>query len=238
MALTDEQEKTLKAELDAEKVKSKKATDDLEAERATKKKKDDKEEDDEDEDDEDDDKGKGKKKDDEDDEGLRGKARKTRQAEEDKKNETKQLESALKFNLSVPEFVKGNKDLLPNEFQEILSTAEKERYDSALDKANALRAAFIQAFFSVEANKNALTTNQKSTLEDFLKLTRDGRESKAEGIYENVFEPALETLKKIKKAEEVGKSRSGFASGGTVENDYKARLIKNSRKAHLGEKGA
>lgn len=183
-----------------------------------------KKEDDEEEDDEEDD--------------LRKKAAKGKQSNEDKIAETRSIEGALKFNLGVTDFVKTHADLLPSNIQEILRVAEKETYDSAIEKAGALKAAFIQEFFEVKDNVDALTASQKVQLADYLKLTKTGKESKAASIYENIFEPALETLKKVKKAEELGKARSGFATGNAVQDGYKERLMNNAKKTHLGEKGA
>ncbi len=174
---------------------------------------------------------------DDEDEGLRSKAIKARKASDDSKAQTKTLENALKFNLGVTDFVKNHADILPNEIQEILKVAEKETYDSATEKASALKKAFIESFFAVQSNVELLTTAQKVALDDFQKLTKNGKESKAEAIFENLLEPALETLKKVKKAEELGKARSGFASSNKVQDGYKARLISGSRKAYLGEKG-
>lgn len=169
---------------------------------------------------------------------LQEKVRKEKEDAEKAKAGTRQIEGALKFNLSVDEFVKTNADLLPGEIPEILKVAAKENYDTALDRAAAVKVAMIQSFFSVQDNLTALTSGQKQALDEFLKLTKNGKEQKAEGIYENLFEPALETMRKVKKAEELGKTRSGFASGTKTQDDYKNRLMKNSRKAHLGEKGA
>jgi hypothetical protein len=127
---------------------------------------------------------------------------------------------------------------MPNEIQEILTAAEKEKYDSATEKASAIKRAFIESFFAVQDNVDLLTTAQKATLDDYLKLTKNGKEAKAETVFENLFEPALETLKKVKKAEELGKARSGYASSSKVEDGYKARLMSGSKKTYLGEKGA
>lgn len=178
-------------------------------------------------------KAKGGKKDEED---LGTKAAKERQAENDRKADAKKIESALKFNLGVSQFAKDHADLLPGEVESILRVADKENYDTALDKANAIRAELVKSFFSVQDNVSALTPAQKATLDDFLKLTKNGKEEKAEFIYENLFEPALQTMKRIKKAEELGKARSGFAGTDKVQDGYKARLMAASKKTHLGEK--
>lgn len=132
--------------------------------------------------------------------------------------------------MGVEDFVKTNKDLLPSEIEGVLKTSLKENYDSATDKANAIRAAFVKCFFEVQDNLDLLTPGQKTALDDYLKLTKNGKEQKAEEVYTNIFEPALETLKKVKKAEELGKSRAGFATGNDMEKSYADRLHKAAMK--------
>jgi len=167
---------------------------------------------------------------------LQAKAAKEKE-ESDKSNaNAKKVENALKFNLSVANFVKENKDILTADIEGILKAAEKENYDTAFNKANAVKVGMIGTFFSVQANMDLLTAAQKSQLEDFQKLTKNGKEEKAEHVFENIFEPAIEMLKKVKKAEELGKAKSGFSSGSSVENDYKQRLINQAKKGHLKEK--
>lgn len=171
------------------------------------------------------------------DEDLNDKARKAKEGKDKQGEETRKLEGALKFNLSASDFVKTHKDLLPSEVEDILKESDKEKYDSAIEKANALKAGMVKAFFAVQANLDFLTASHKTKIEDYFKLSKNGREEKAAAIFEDVFEPALETMKKVKKAEEVGKSSGGFASGNKVENAYKEKLMNVSRKTHLGEKG-
>lgn len=228
MALNDDEEKKLKADHEsATKAKDDeiaKLKADLEASKkpASKEKKDDEgDEDDESEDDGD----------------LRSKVKKEKEAEENRKLESKRIESALKFNLSINAFVKEHEDILPSELNEILKAAEREKYDSAIERANVVKKHLIEAFFEIQSNLDLLTSNQKQQLDDYLKLTKNGKEQKAEFIFENIFEPAIESLKRIKKVEEVGKANPGFASGTKVENAYKEKLMNISKKAHLGEGG-
>lgn len=168
---------------------------------------------------------------------LQEKARKEKEKADKENQGMKKLEGALKFNMGVSEFVKTNKDLLPADVEGILRQAEKENYDTASEKANAIKVGIIGAFFTVQANVDMLTSAQKSQLEDFQKLTKNGKEEKAEHIFENIFEPALETFKKIKKAEELGKSRAGMTGGSSTENEYKNRLMNQAKRIHLKEKG-
>ncbi len=172
-----------------------------------------------------------------DDDDLRTKAAKTKQSADDAGKESKRIESAITFNLSVDNFIKGNADLLPAEIAEIVKVAHKETYDSAVAKANALKAAVVQAYFAVQGNLDNLTTSQKLNLDEYLKLTKTAKEDKAAAIYETVFEPAIEMVRRVKKAEELGRSRAqGISSGSPSDNAYRDRLAKGSRKSHLGEK--
>jgi hypothetical protein len=208
--MTEEEIAALKAENEANKAEAAKLKADLEKLKTPPKKEEEKEEDD-----------------------LHSKAKKEKEESEKGNASAKQIEGAIKFNLGVADFVKNNKDILPAEVESILKVAEKENYDTANAKANAVKVGIIQSFFAVQANADTLTQAQKSQLEDFQKLTKNGKEDRAAHVYENIFEPAIEMLKKIKKAEEVGKARSGFSSGSSVENDYKERLMKGALKTHL-----
>ncbi len=170
------------------------------------------------------------------DEDLLTKAKKEKDDAEKAKGDSKKIEGAIGFNMGIENFVKEHKDLLPSDFDGVLKAASKETYDSQSEKAAALKCALVQSFFSVQSNLDLLTTNQKNQVADFLKLTKTGKEGKASELFENVFEPALETLKKVKKAEELGKSRQGLGSSSAIEDGYKNRLMAGSRKAYLNEK--
>jgi hypothetical protein len=170
------------------------------------------------------------------DEDLQAKAKREKDDAEKTAASTKAVEKAITFNLAIDDFVSKNASLLPAEIGSIVKLAHKETYDSAVAKASALKANMIQSFFAVQANMDALTPSQRGTLDDYLKLTKNGKETKAADIYENIFEPAIDTIRKVKKAEEVGRARMGFADS-DGNQAYKERLIAASRKTHLGEKG-
>jgi hypothetical protein len=171
-----------------------------------------------------------------DDDDLLTKNRKARESADEMKRQTKLIESALGFNMGVDEFIKTNTDLLPNEVADIVKLAHKETYDDAQAKANSLKASIIQSYFSIQDNVNALTPSQKVALDDYLKLTKSGKEQKAADVYENIFEPALQMARRLKKAEEVGRSRQGYAISSEKNTAYKDKLVQISRRTHLGEK--
>ncbi len=155
---------------------------------------------------------------------LLDRARSDTKTTDQRKTELKRIESALKFDMSLGDFVKNNADLLPGEIAKAIEVAGKETYDSAVEKAGSVKSAMIQSFFSIQYNVDALTPSQKASLDDFMKLTKNGKEQRAEFIFENIFEPTFEMVKRIKKAEELGKSKPNF---GALDADeaYKQKLL-------------
>lgn len=169
-----------------------------------------------------------------DDGDLVSKARKDKENKDKENADHKNVERALKFNLTVDDFVKTNKGFLPDEIDGILSRASKERYDSEFEKASALKSAIIKSFFDIQANLDTLTSSQKNQVENWKSLTKGEREKRAADLYENVFEPCIETSRRVKKAEEVTRSRQGLASHSDSGMAYKEKLIQIAQAAHLG----
>lgn len=167
------------------------------------------------------------------DDDLAQKARIKREISDKDNARTKNIENALKFSLKSGEFLKQNESLLPKEAADIFAQAEKENFADAIEKDCAIKSCLIQSFFSVQANVDLLTTSQKSTLDDYLKLTKNGKQEKAQQFYDVVFEPAFEMLKRIKRAEALSK---GFGGNSDAETAYRDRMIKLSKKHYLGEK--
>lgn len=169
----------------------------------------------------------------EDDPDLADKARKEREAAEKKTAESKSMESALSFNLQTKDFLKNNATLLPKSIEGILAQAEKETYDSALDKSAAIKVGIVSEYFAQQDNLDLLTASQKSSLEEFLKLSKTVKQERVNGIYDSIFEPTLESARRIKKAKAV---QQGLADPSDNEDAYKKRMMELSRKHYLGEK--
>ncbi len=166
----------------------------------------------------------------EEDPGLAERARLAREASDKEAGRTKQLENALKFGMKAPDFLKQNEALLPKDVADIFKQADKENFADAIEKDAAIKSGLIQSFFAVQANVDLLTSGQKATLDDYLKLTKTGKQEKAQAIYDMVFEPAFETLRRVKRAEALQK---GHGSGD--DDGYKKRLISGSQKHYFGE---
>ncbi len=168
-----------------------------------------------------------------DDDDLLEKSRKNRKSENDHSDNSKALENALKFSLKSEDFLKVNASLLPKGIEDLFKTAEKENYSNAIEKVSAIKAGIIQEFFSIQSNVDLLTPGLKTSLDDFLKLTKTGKQEKAPAIYDGVFEPAFEMLKRVKKTEALSKGYGGHDDADTA---YKNKMVTLSRKHFLGEK--
>lgn len=174
-----------------------------------------------------------KKKDPVDDPDLIEKARLEREEKEKKGSDSKALEGALRFSMGSKDWLKANAALLPKDIEGIFTAADKETYDNAVEKAGAIQSSIVQAFFQVQDNLDLLTPSQKSSIEDFLKLTKNGKQSKAPQIYDTIFEPTFEMLKRVKKAEQLNLSEKSQTEG---EKALADRMMKLSKKHYLGEK--
>jgi hypothetical protein len=164
---------------------------------------------------------------------LLDKAKKSREEEDKKVSDTKALENALRFAMKSEDFIKTNASLLPKDIADIFKQADKENYSNAIEKDAAIKSGIVQSFFAIQANVDLLTPGLKSSLDEYLKLTKTGKQDRAPAIYDGVFEPAFAMLKGIKKAEALNK---GYSTEDDEKSAYKNRMIKMSKSHYLGEK--
>lgn len=168
-----------------------------------------------------------------DDKSLADKVEADRKAKEKTTAETQKLEKALKFTLTSTDWVKTNATLLPKNIEGIFAQADKENYSSAIEKADAIKVGIVSEFFAIQSNLDLLTDTQKISLEDFKKLTKTDKQDRVQNIYDAVFEPTFEMLKRVKKAEQISK---GLGDSTDSETAYKEKMKAISRKHYLGEK--
>lgn len=167
-----------------------------------------------------------------DDPTLADKARQEREEKEKAQAAEKKLESALKFTLGSADFLKTNASLLPKTIEGIFSQAEKENYGSPIEKANAIKAGIVSEFFAVQSNLDLLTDSQKIALAEFKALTKNDKQERVQHVFDNIFEPTFESLKRIKKAEHLSK---GLGDPNDTLAAYNNKMIAVSRKHHLRE---
>ena len=76
-----------------------------------------------------------------------------------------------------------------------------------------------------------MTPGLKSNLEEYLKLTKNGKQEKAQAIYETIFEPAFEMLRRVKKAEALSKGERSGSDDALIE-----KRVSRATKHFLREK--
>jgi hypothetical protein len=168
-----------------------------------------------------------------DDADLAEKARKDREAKETAASDSKKLENALRFDLTSAEWLKTNASLLPKSIEGVFAQAAKENYGSAIEKVAAMKTAIVSEFFAVQANLVQLTESQKISVAEFKALTKNDKQDRVAQIYDSIFEPTFEGLKRLEKAKQVS---LGLADPNNAEASYTKRMIELSKKKNLKEK--
>ena len=168
-----------------------------------------------------------------DDPSLADKARQERENKEKSAKAEKSLESALTFIMGGTSFLKDNVGLIPKNIESIFAAAEKENYENKVQKANEIKVGVVQEFFAVQANHDLLTGPQKIELDEFLKLTKNGKQDRVENVYAMIFEPALETLRKVEKARQLN---TGTKNQTDSEKMLADKMMKASKAHYLGDK--
>lgn len=161
---------------------------------------------------------------------LAAKAEKERIEKEKKDAESKAMETALKFTLQSAEWIKANASLLPKTIEGIFAQAEKEVYASAIEKANAIKVGIVSEFFAVQGNLDLLTEAQKNTLAEFKSWTQNVKQERVQMVYDTVFEPTFENMKRVKRAEKLSK---GLGDETNAQEAYTKRLAELSQKHYL-----
>lgn len=164
---------------------------------------------------------------------LADKARKEREDKEKSAKSEKSLEAALRFNMGGAQFLKDNVGLIPKNIESIFAAAEKETYENQVQKSNEIKVGVVQEFFAVQANHDLLTASQKIELDEFLKLTKNGKQERVENVYAMIFEPALETLRKVEKARQLN---TGTKNQTDSEKMLADKMMKASKAHYLGDK--
>ena len=159
-----------------------------------------------------------------------------KETKEKESQKLKDIEDSMAFNLMSELFLKENSSILPPETSKVFEAANKEKYESQLQKTNAIKSSLVQSFFRIQDNVDMLTNDQKAVLDNFLKLTKDAKETEASHIYSQIMEPTLLTVKKSRKAEELAKSKFGYHEGTDQEKEYEKMLIKKSENYYMGVK--
>ena len=116
-------------------------------------------------------------------ESIADEAIKRLENEKKEKEETAEIEDAIKFNLSISEFVSKNKNILPDETENIIKTAEERNFKNSSEKANAIRKGIIEAFVKYKENVEKLPQSIQAEVARFNSFTEREKEAQSKRFW-------------------------------------------------------
>lgn len=146
-------------------------------------------------------------------ESIADEAIKRLENEKKEKEETAEIEDAIKFNLSISEFVSKNKNILPDETENIIKTAEERNFKNSSEKANAIRKGIIEAFIKYKENVEKLPQSIQAEVARFNSFTEREKEAQSKRFW-SIVEVGAEYKILSRKAEQL-QNNGGY---GAAEN--------------------
>lgn len=158
------------------------------------------------------------------------------QIESEKANKASlsQIESSVKFNMSISDFVEKNKNLLPDEASVILTKAGTKTFADDNEKANTIRKSLLDSFLSQKENMESLTLSMANRANEYNKLTESEKEKRSSEFWD-LAEIGIALKQGIRKAEALNKINGGIAgdaSGGIL----KQKILAAAKKKFNNEK--
>lgn len=162
-------------------------------------------------------------------------AKEKKAAEDLKAQESRDIESATKFEVGFDAFKKDNKEFLPEEMDYILSVVDSLKIENKVARMKEIKASIAEVFFKKEKNINSLNDTQKAKAKKFMEMTREAKKEVANDYWE-VLEIAVDALKSEKKFETVRKANGMPASNDA--NKYDSAIFVRSQTLNIPAKNA
>lgn len=158
-------------------------------------------------------------------ESIADEAIKRLENEKKEKEETAEIEDAIKFNLSISEFVSKNKNILPDETENIIKTAEERNFKNSSEKANAIRKGIIEAFIKYKENVEKLPQSIQAEVARFNSFTEREKEAQSKRFW-SIVEVGSEYKILSRKAEQL-QNNGGY---GAAENSaFEQRFLEQGK---------
>lgn len=164
------------------------------------------------------------KKNDDDNNGTLSEAKSALRDEQNNQESRAEMEQAIKFNLAADDYIKQNKEILPEEAQKIIEVVNAKKFSSEMEKAQEIKKALIQSFIQFEENVKNLPGSIKAQVDLFNQLT-EREKSRRAGDFWGIVEVGIECKKLARKAE-ILQNNGGYGSEGN--NAFEERFLKMS----------
>lgn len=146
------------------------------------------------------------------------------EAEKLAEQKSKELEAAIRFNLSAQQFVEAKKAFLSERAPRIVEEIAAKQFSTELARARSLQKNLLCDYLSEQANLDALPESLKTRAMEFKKLADDEKETRA-ADYWDVLTLGVDRKEVIKQAEEAQRANNGYAPRGTFVADYESRVF-------------
>lgn len=158
-------------------------------------------------------------------ESIADEAIKRLENEKKEKEETAKIEDAIKFNLSISEFVSKNKNILPDETENIIKTAEERNFKNSSEKANAIRKGIIEAFVKYKENVEKLPQSIQAEVARFNSFTEREKEAQSKRFW-SIVEVGAEYKILSRKAEQL---QNNGGHGAAENSAFEQRFLEQGK---------
>ena len=158
-------------------------------------------------------------------ESIADEAIKRLENEKKEKEETAEIEDAIKFNLSISEFVSKNKNILPDETENIIKTAEERNFKNSSEKANAIRKGIIEAFVKYKENVEKLPQSIQAEVARFNSFTEREKEAQSKRFW-SIVEVGAEYKILSRKAEQL---QNNGGHGAAENSAFEQRVLEQGK---------
>lgn len=158
-------------------------------------------------------------------ESIADEAIKRLENEKKEKEETSEIEDAIKFNLSISEFVSKNKNILPDETENIIKTAEERNFKNSSEKANAIRKGIIEAFVKYKENVETLPQSIQAEVARFNSFTEREKEAQSKRFW-SIVEVGAEYKILSRKAEQL---QNNGGHGAAENSAFEQRFLEQGK---------
>jgi len=172
-----------------------------------------------------------KKKKDDDDELKRAEeeVKRRKEAKNAKELEKERYLAAFKWNATIKDFLKENKEFLPENLEDIINVLEAKTYANDVEKAQELKRAVVEQYIKNQANIDILPESLKAKAEKYSGFTTKEKLERAPDFYD-IVETGIHTAKNIKKAEAIEKSGNIGGEKDAVK-EYEEKMLQFSQDA-------
>lgn len=157
------------------------------------------------------------------------KVKERNQAKTQEELEKERMLNAFKFNSTLNDWLKTNKEFLPGNTEDIINILMAKQYNGDVDKAQELKRAIVEQYIKEQKNLDVLPEYLKAKAEKYAGLSTKEKLEQAENFYD-IVETGINTAKNIAKVAAIEKG-SGMSGDKSAIEEYEEKMLEFSKSA-------